>query len=162
MQKDLKILTSRVPQRNSPARPDFNKAYNQPHPYLCVCLVIQSCPTLCNPMDCSPPGSSVHGVLQERTLEWVAMPSSRVFSQPRDRTQISCTAGGFFTVWAPGKPPSICRDSNKSQCPSLKWALRQGLPDFQGKLLATNIVTKSSKQKGSLKETETYVKIWKL
>ena len=96
--KDLKILTSRVPQRNSPARPDFNKAYNQPHPYLCVCLVIQSCPTLCNPMDCSPPGSSVHGVLQERTLEWVAMPSSRVFSQPRDRTQISCTAGGFFTV----------------------------------------------------------------
>ena len=38
--QDLKILTSRVPQRNSPARPDFNKAYNQPHPYVCMCLVV--------------------------------------------------------------------------------------------------------------------------
>ena len=40
-------------------------------------LVTQSCPTLCNPMNCSPPGSSVHGILQARILEWVAMPSSR-------------------------------------------------------------------------------------
>ena len=43
---------------------------------LCVCLVAQLCPTLCNPMDCSPPGSSVHGILQARILEWVAMPFS--------------------------------------------------------------------------------------
>ena len=49
-----------------------------------MCLLTQSYPTLCNPMDCSPPGSSVHGILQARILEWVAMPSSRGSSQPRD------------------------------------------------------------------------------
>ena len=51
-------------------------------------------------MDCSPPGSSVHGVLQPGILEWVAMPSSRRSSQPRDGTWVSCTVGRFFTVWA--------------------------------------------------------------
>ena len=51
--------------------------------YVCV-LVTQSFPTLCNPMDCSPPGSSVHEILQARILEWVAMPSSRGSSQPRE------------------------------------------------------------------------------
>ena len=55
----------------------------------CVCLVAQSCLTLCDPVDCSPPGSSVHGILQARILEWVAMPSSRGSSRPRDRTHIS-------------------------------------------------------------------------
>ena len=63
-------------------------------------LVAQSCPTLCNPMDCSPPGFSVHGILQARILEWVAIPFSRGSSWPRDRTWVSCTAGSFFTVWA--------------------------------------------------------------
>ena len=48
---------------------------------------------LCNPMDCSPPGSSVHRILQVRILEWVVMPSFRWSSQPRDRTQVSCIAG---------------------------------------------------------------------
>ena len=51
-------------------------------------------------MDCSPPGPSVHRSLQARILEWVAMASSRGSSQPRDQTQVSCIAGGFFTVWA--------------------------------------------------------------
>ena len=50
---------------------------------------LQSCPTLCNPLDCSLQGFSVHGILQARILEWVAMPSSRGSSQPRDRTHIS-------------------------------------------------------------------------
>ena len=63
-----------------------------------LCLVAQSCLTLCDPVNCSPPGSSVHGVLQVRILEWAAMPSSRESSQPRDRTQVSCTAGEFFTI----------------------------------------------------------------
>ena len=61
------------------------------------------CLTLCHPMDCSPPGSSVHGILQARILEWVALPSSRGSSWPRDRTHISyisCIAGGFFNCWA--------------------------------------------------------------
>ena len=56
----------------------------------CMCAKsLQSCPTLCNPMDCSLPGSSVHGIPQARVLEWVVMPSSRESSQPRDRTHIS-------------------------------------------------------------------------
>ena len=62
-------------------------------------LVVQSCPTLCNPIDCSLPGSSVHGILQATILEWVPMPFSRGSSQSRDWTQVSCTAGGFFTLW---------------------------------------------------------------
>ena len=62
-------------------------------------LLSQSCPTLCNPMDCSPPGSSVHGILQARILEWVAMPSSRGSSQSRDRTWVSYVSciGGVFS-----------------------------------------------------------------
>ena len=69
-----------------------------------VCLVAQSCPTLCNPVDCSPPGSSIRGILQARILQWVAMPVSRGSSQSRDRTQVSHIAGGFFTNWATRKP----------------------------------------------------------
>ena len=48
------------------------------------------------PLDCSPPGSSVHGILQARILEWVAIPFFRGSSRPRDQTQVSCIAGGFF------------------------------------------------------------------
>ena len=55
-----------------------------------MCAHIQSCPTLCNPMDCSPPGSSVHGIFQPRILEWVAMSFSRGSSQSRDKTHVSC------------------------------------------------------------------------
>ena len=65
-----------------------------------VCLVAELCPTLCDPKDCSPPGFSVHGILQVRILEWFAMPLSRGSSQPGDWTQVSCIAGGFFTIWA--------------------------------------------------------------
>ena len=65
---------------------------------LFCCLVVQSCPALCNPMDCSPPGSSVHGLTQARILEWVVRPSSRGSSQSRDRTQVSYTAGRFFPI----------------------------------------------------------------
>ena len=63
-------------------------------------LETQSCPTLCDTMDCSPPGSSVHGILQARILEWVAIPFSRGSSWPRNRTHIPCIASGFFTFWA--------------------------------------------------------------
>ena len=70
--------------------------------------VTQSCPTLCNPMDCSLPGSSVHGIIQARILEWV--PFSRGSAQPRDQTQKSHIAGRFFTFWATRKPsaPNKC------------------------------------------------------
>ena len=62
--------------------------------------VAQSCLTLCDPMDCSPPGSSVHGISQARILEWGAIAFSRGFSRPRDRTQVSGIAGRHLTVWA--------------------------------------------------------------
>ena len=62
--------------------------------------VAQSCPTPCNPMDCSLPGSSIHGIFQARILEWVAISFSRGSSQPRDRSQVSCIVSRCFTVWA--------------------------------------------------------------
>ena len=60
--------------------------------------VDQLCPTLCDPMDCSLPDSSVHGIFQARVLEWIAISSSRGSSQPRDQTQVSHIAGRFFTI----------------------------------------------------------------
>ena len=66
--------------------------------YVCV-LVAQSCPTLCNPMNCSLPGSSVHGVSQARILKWVAIPFSRRSSWFGDLTWVSHTVGRFCTVW---------------------------------------------------------------
>ena len=69
-------------------------------------LVTQSCRTLCDSMDCSLSLSSVHGILQARVLEWVAVFSSRGSSQPRDRTWVSCIAGRFFTNWATREAPS--------------------------------------------------------
>ena len=70
----------------------------------CCCLVARSCPTLCDPLDCSLPGSSVHGILQARILDWVAVPSSRGSSQPRDQTWVSGIAGRLLTAEPPGKP----------------------------------------------------------
>ena len=63
-------------------------------------LIAQLCLTLCDPMDCSLLGSSVHGILQARILEWVAIPFSRGSSQPKDWTQVSCFASRLFTIWA--------------------------------------------------------------
>ena len=62
-----------------------------------VLLLSQSRPTLCDPMGCSPPGSSVRGILQARILEWIAISFSRGSSQPGNRTWVSRIAGRFFT-----------------------------------------------------------------
>ena len=81
--------------------------------------LFQSCPTLCDPMDCTPPGSSVHGMLQVRILEWVAMPSSRGSSGPRDRTCISfnsCIAGRFFST-EPLSPEPMHEPMYPYRCP---------------------------------------------
>ena len=59
---------------------------------------LQSCLTLCHPRDCNPPGSSVHGILQARVLECIAIPFLRGSSQPRSPSQVSCIAGRFFTI----------------------------------------------------------------
>ena len=66
-------------------------------------LVNQLCLTLCDPMDCSPAGSSAYGILQARILEWVAIPFSRGSSPPRDRTQVSLQADSLPSE-PPGKP----------------------------------------------------------
>ena len=63
-------------------------------------LSAQLCPILCDPMNCNPPDFSVHGISQSKILEWVAISFSRESSWPRDRTCISCLAGGFFTTSA--------------------------------------------------------------
>ena len=63
-------------------------------------LVGQSRPTLCHPMDCTPPASSVYEIFQARALEWMAIPYSRGTSQPKDRTWVSHTAGRFFAICA--------------------------------------------------------------
>ena len=62
--------------------------------------ITQSYPTLCDPMNYSLPGSSVHGILQARILEWVTVPFSKEPSQPRGQIQVSRIAGTFFTIWA--------------------------------------------------------------
>ena len=71
-----------------------------------VVLVAQSCPALCDPMQ-SPPGSSVHGILQARILKWVAIPFSRRSSQSRNQIWVSHSAGKFFTVWATREAPTL-------------------------------------------------------
>ena len=74
---------------------NYHSVVNQ----LCV-LVAHLCPILWDPKDCSPPSSSVHGILQARILEWLAIPFSRESSWPRDWTWVFCIAGRFFfTVW---------------------------------------------------------------
>ena len=70
----------------------------------CVLCLVTQLFQLLNPKACSPPGSPVHGILQARILEWVAMPSSRGSSQPKDRIEVSCIAGGFLLSELPGKP----------------------------------------------------------
>ena len=102
-------------QRNCPVVIMFISTLARPYPSSCTydlslatsqsfliirCSCAQLCPILCDPMDCSPPGSSVHGILQARTLEWAAISFFGGSSWPRVRTHISCIVGGFFTVWA--------------------------------------------------------------
>ena len=88
----------------------------------------QSCLTLCDPMDYSQSGSSVHGIPQARILEWVAIPFSRGSSWPRGWTQVFCIAGGFFTIWATREAHQIgLQDRNTSPGTQKKtskhWAL---------------------------------------
>ena len=67
--------------------------------FIVIHTVTQSCPTLWGPTDCSPPDSSLHGILQARILEWVALPSFRGSSQTRGWTQVTGIADRFFTIW---------------------------------------------------------------
>ena len=93
----------------------------------------QSCPTLCHPMDCSPPGCSVHGTVQARILEWVAFPFSKESSRLRDRTQVSCIADGLYCLSHQRSPYLKIRASIKSYkyCPLVAQKCYQGfLPNY--------------------------------
>ena len=86
--------------------------------YLCLTIILilaiigvhvkslQSCQTLCDPIDYSPASFSIHGILQARILEWVAISSSKGSSWPRGWTQVSCVGGRVFTIEPPWKPPN--------------------------------------------------------
>ena len=88
---------------------------------VCVCVkLLQMCLTLCDPMDCSPLGSSIPGIFLATILEWVTIPSAWGSSQPRDRTHvfcISCTISRFFTTEPPGRPLTILRTGKISFMP---------------------------------------------
>ena len=86
-------------------------------------LVVKSCPTDCDPMDYNLPGSSVHGILQERILEWIAISFSRGFSQPRNQTWVSWIAGRFFTNWA-------MRETQTKKKKKKKWKTLSPVPLF--------------------------------
>ena len=81
----------------------------------CMCVSRSVVSNSLWPLDCSPPGSSVHGILQARRLERVAIPLSGGPSWPRDQTPACCIAGRFFPVWATGWP------SERRSCLSLTW-----------------------------------------
>ena len=89
-------------------------------------LVTELCPTLCDLMDCSTPGSSAHGVLQARILEWVAMPFSRGSSWPRNRIWVSHITGRFFTIWATRK--SYLYIKLEECCKLFTWLMPQCTP----------------------------------
>ena len=68
-----------------------------------------------DPMDCSLPDSSIHGIFQAWILEWMAIPFTRVPSQPRGQTQASHIAGRFFTIWATRETPKLYTQSEKKR-----------------------------------------------
>ena len=95
--------------------------------------VTQLCLTLCNPMDYSLPCSSVHRILQARILQWIAIPFSRGYPQPRDGTWVSFIAGGFLSFGPPGKP----RKWGKILSKALEdfWGYKQHSISWMGKRL---------------------------
>ena len=96
-------------------------------------LLAQSCPILFNPVDCSLPGSSLHGTLQARILEWVAISFSRRSSPSRDWTWVSCIAGRLFTVWATREATTLLKLNYflKTLLASLVAQLVKNMPALQ-------------------------------
>ena len=93
---------------------------------LAVVLVTQLCPILCDPTDCTLPGSSVYGILQARILEWIAIPFSRGSFPPRDWTQVSCITGRLFTIWATGKKGEYRNFFRRGMLRCQKWGFYPG------------------------------------
>ena len=78
---------------------------------MCACVYVPLCLTLCDPIDCRQPGSCVHGILQERILEWVAIPAPGDLPDPGIKPASPAFVGGFFTIVPPGKP-GLSRNSH--------------------------------------------------
>ena len=125
--------------------------------------LLLSCLTLCAPMDCTPPGSSVCGILQARILEWIAMPSSRASFRARDQTYVSrgsCIAGRFFTAEPLGSPQINCTsifknvDSIRLNCMKLSFFKNETKP------VETSATKISSFMWFSLKATEGTSQRW--
>ena len=110
MATNSSIFAWEIPRIEKPGGLQCMVSQRVTHDFATVCMhahSLHSCPTLCNPMDCSPPGSSDHGILQARILDSVVMPSSWGYSQPRYWTRVSCVScivGRFFTTEPLGKP----------------------------------------------------------
>ena len=98
--------------------------------------VVQSCLTLCGPVDCSPPGSSIYGFLQARVLEWVAISFSRGSSRSRDRTPVSRIVGRHFTLWATREVQltllSVFKKKNKAKGENKTEVKSQGKISLRG------------------------------
>ena len=88
--------------------------------------VVQSCPTLCDPMDCNLSGFSVHGIFQARVLEWIAISFSSGSSRPRDRTQVSRIVDRRFTVWVKGGRTKYKRQKEKQRDSSWGGSREEG------------------------------------
>ena len=102
---------------------------------MCVHLVVtQSCLILCNTMNCSLPGFSVHGILGARILEWIDIPFFRGSSWPRDQTLVSCIIGRFFTIWA----------TRKSTMGRGKWTMRVTLFSFENNAIERTLWKQSN------------------
>ena len=126
--------------------------------------VAQSCLTLCNPVDCSLPGSSVHGILQARIVEWIAISFSRGSSRPRDRTRVSTLEADALTSEPPGKPltynpvfSSVQFSSVTQSCPTLCNLMDCSLPGssvhgiFQARVLEWGAIAFSKRMTTSLR-----------
>ena len=99
---------------------------------------LQLCPTLCDSVACSPPGSSVQEILQARILEWAAISFSRGSSRPSNRTWDSCIAGGFFTIWATMEAhPAAYEDTRLSEFFAARAGAEQNLWSFLTHTLLT-------------------------
>ena len=125
--------------------------------------LLLSCLTLCAPMDCTPPSSSVRGILQARIVEWIAMPSSRASFRARDQTYVSrgsCIAGRFFTAEPLGSPQINCTsifknvDSIRLNCMKLSFFKNETKP------VETSATKISSFMWFSLKATEGTSQRW--
>ena len=115
------------------ATPHWKPALTYRHRARVCARSLQSCLTLCNPVDRSPPGSSVHGILQARIPAWVAILFSRGSCPPNDWTWVSCIAGRYFTFWATREAPKLCLFTMKpwSTTRILQLADNQNILTFQ-------------------------------